>query len=124
MSRLPKNTRQQAERKGRWAENFAVWFLRFQLFTILARRVKTPGGEIDIVARRGDLIVFVEVKMRQQKSAMEDALSSVNKRRIIAAANYFLAANPKLFHKPLRFDVIFLAPRAWPTHLKGAFETP
>ncbi|MCF6301808.1 MAG: YraN family protein [Devosiaceae bacterium] len=119
-----KNTRQQAEAKGRLAETFAVWFLRAQFFSIYARRVKTPGGEIDIVARRGDLVIFAEVKMRRTKFAMGEALSAVNQRRIISAAHYFLAANPKLFHKSLRFDVIFLAPWTWPTHLKGAFETP
>ncbi len=123
MTRSP-NKRVRAETFGRWGEHVAAWWLRAQFFSIIGERVKTPVGEIDIIARRGDLILLVEVKARRNKLAMGDALSSVNQHRISRAAQFYLAANPELFQKSFRFDVIFLAPWTWPTHLKGAFVAP
>ena len=117
-----KNKHAIAENFGRLGETIAIWFLRAQLFSISAKRFKTPFGEIDVIAKRGDLVVFVEVKIRRKKAALGDALGAVNQRRIIKAAHYYLAANPELFHKFLRFDVILLAPWTLPTHLRGAFE--
>lgn len=119
---MAKNKRIRAENFGHLGETLAIWFLRLQFFSIYAVRHKTPFGEVDIIARRGDLVIFVEVKIRRKKAALGDALSAVNQRRIIKAAHYYLAANPDLFHKFLRFDVILLAPWTWPSHLKGAFE--
>ena len=116
------HSRKRSERAGRWAENIAAWYLRARFFSILDQRYKSPGGEIDIIARRGDLIVFVEVKMRKNASRMAEALQAVNQRRIIRAAYFYLAQNPDFADKTLRFDVLFLAPFTWPTHLMGAFE--
>ena len=117
------NKRKKAEQRGRMAETIAAWFLRLKFYAILARRVKTPVGEIDLVVKRGSWIVFVEVKMRRDKNAMGDALAQVNTRRIIRAAEFYLAGKPDFSSKNLRFDVIFLAPFTWPSHVKGAFET-
>ncbi len=122
MKRSNSNLRRSAERRGRLAEAFARLYMRLKLYEILHRRYKTPGGEIDIIAKKGSSIVFVEVKMRRSGSDEYDALASVNQRRIVRAAQFFLAKNPELAQKHLRFDVIFLAPGAWPHHLQGAFE--
>ncbi len=122
MKRSNSNLRRSAERNGRLAEAFSRLYLRVKLYEILHRRYKTPGGEIDIIAKKGSSIVFVEVKMRRSGSDEYDALASVNQRRIIRAAQFFLAKNPELAQKHLRFDVIFLAPGAWPHHLQGVFE--
>ena len=122
MKRSSSNLRRSAERSGRFAEAFARLYLRLKLYAIVEQRYKTPGGEIDIIARKGNSIVFVEVKMRRSGADEYDALASVNQRRIIRAAQFFLAKNPEMAQKYLRFDVIFLAPGAWPHHLQGAFE--
>ncbi len=114
--------RRRAERSGRFAEAIARLYLRLKLYAIVEKRYKTPGGEIDIIAIKGSAVVFVEVKMRRSTADEYDALASVNQRRIIRAAQFFLAQNPELAQKHLRFDVIFLAPGAWPHHLQGAFE--
>ena len=91
-------------------------------YRIVDRRVKTPGGEIDLVARRFGLTAFVEVKSRMSRAEEGMALEAVNTRRIARAAEYYVARHPELAATPLRFDVIFLAPMMWPRHLKGAFD--
>ena len=97
------------ERAGRRGEAWAALYLGLKRYRILARRVKTPVGEIDLIARRGDLIVIVEVKARGFSHQEAEALGAVNRRRIVRATR-------------LRFDVIFLAPFAWPRHIQGAFD--
>jgi len=62
-------TRQQAEARGRGAETMACWYLRLRGWRILARRARVPGGEVDVVARRGRTLVFVEVKARSDEYA-------------------------------------------------------
>ena len=73
-----------------------------QLFFIVARRVKTPVGEIDLVARRGRLTVFVEVKQRRTGSNEQTALESVNRQRIVRAASYYISRHPELAERDLR----------------------
>lgn len=117
-------TRQQAEQRGRRAEQFAALFLRAKGFGIVSTRFKTPVGEIDLIARRAQLIVFAEVKWR---SRTQDALEAVhwqNQRRIARAAGHFNATNPEFSSYYQRFDVIALAPWRWPIHLKQAFDAP
>ncbi len=123
MPPLNSNHRRRSEKRGRAAEAFAALYLRVKFYTILKKRFKSPGGEIDLIVKRGDTIIFVEVKMRSSRAAENDALASVNQRRIIKAAKFFLAKNPQLAQKHLRFDVIFIAPFTWPHHLRGAFES-
>src|SRR3954451_6820694 len=103
-----------AESAGRRGEAWAALFLQAQGYRIVARRVKTPVGEIDLVARRGATTVFVEVKARSFSHQEADALMAVNRRRIVRAAEAWLTRHPALAGTPLRFDVIFLAPFAWP----------
>lgn len=84
--------------------------------------MKTPLGEIDLIARRGDTIVCVEVKARSFSHQEEQALGAVNRRRIVRAAQMWLSRHPEFGQSTLRFDVIFLAPFAWPRHIVNAFD--
>jgi putative endonuclease len=111
-----------AERQGRRGEALAALWLSAQLYRIVARRFKTPVGEIDLIAERFGTTVFIEVKTRDRAEGEAEALGKVNRRRLVRAAEYYLSRNPRLAATPLRFDVIFLAPRSWPRHLKNAFQ--
>ena len=121
-SRPRTDPRSTAERFGRHGEAWAAWFLRAKLYRIVARRVKTPVGEIDLVASRFGITIFVEVKARQSRRVELEALLAVNQRRIVRAAEYYVALHPRLAATPLRFDVIFLAPLSWPRHVMNAFD--
>ena len=110
-----------AELFGRRGETVAAWFLRLKGYRILARRFRTPAGEIDLVASRFGTLVFVEVKARRS-GAPEDAWIAVNTRRVTAAADFYLARHPRLAGSDLRYDVIFLAPMTWPRHVVNAFD--
>lgn len=127
MRRSPKkpipSARRRAEQAGRWAETLAAWYLRAKFYRIVATRYKTPVGEIDIVARRGRLIVLVEVKHRAGNAAAHaQALEAVNTARIVRAAGWFQSAHPNYGGYDFRFDVISVAPRSWPHHLVNAFS--
>ena len=119
---LPRPERQVAFRFGLSAESRAAAFLIGKGFRILARRWKCPLGEIDIVARRRSLLVFVEVKARER---LDDAAWSVTerqRRRIVAAAEAWLAANPDVPFQDIRFDAMLVAPGRLPQHVPAAFR--
>lgn len=123
----PRNSQTRASRLGaelfgRRGETLAAWYLRLKGYRIVAMRVKTPVGEIDLVARRFGLTAFIEVKARQHRAEEAMALAAVNTSRIVRAAQYYVARHPALAGTPLRFDVIFLAPMTWPRHVKNAFQ--
>lgn len=113
--------RKKAEKAGRSAETLAALYLRLKGYKIVHARYKTPVGEIDIIARRQTVLVFVEVKRRTRASEQGTALEGVNTRRIARAAEWFLSANSDFGSHDCRFDVIFLAPGRWPYHLVNAF---
>jgi putative endonuclease len=120
--REPKPERQAAFRVGISAESRAAAFLIAKGFRILARRWRSPLGEIDIVARRRRLLVLAEVKAR---STIDEAVESVNvrqRRRIAAAAEIWLAANPDDSIRDIRFDVILVVPGKLPQHIPAAFD--
>lgn len=119
--KLKSSKRLGAELFGRRGETLAAWYLRLKGYRIVATRVKTPVGEIDLVARRFGLTAFIEVKARRGWAEEAMALEAVNTSRIARAAQYYVARHPALAHTPLRFDVIFLAPMTWPRHVKNAF---
>lgn len=119
----PKNSqRVAAQRGGHRGEALAAWFLRLNFYRIIARRYKTPVGEIDLIASRFGTTVFIEVKARARKAGEAEALAAVNTTRIARAAHYWLAKHPAKADTPCRFDVIFLAPHAWPRHVINAFD--
>jgi len=114
--------RQAAFRLGLSAEARAAAFLIAKGFRIAAKRWRSAAGEVDIVARRGKLLIFVEVKARER---IDDAAYSVTerqKRRIAGAAAAWLAANPSDASCDIRFDALLIAPRRWPRHIAAAFE--
>jgi putative endonuclease len=113
--------RQRAERAGRRAETIALWYLRLKLYRLLARRYRTPAGEIDLVMKRGRTIVFVEVKQRPDEAAGLDAVTAGSRRRISRAAALWTAAHPETAGLDQRFDVIVARPGRWPRHLVSAF---
>lgn len=118
----PSRNRRTAERRGQFGELAAAAYLRLKFYRVLARRVKTPLGEIDLVARRGDTLVFVEVKTRRSAAEEELAHAAVNKRRIMRAARWYLGRHPRLGDLTVRFDLIFLGGLSWPRHIPSAFE--
>jgi putative endonuclease len=114
--------RVEAFRTGISAEARAAALLMAKGYRILARRFRTPHGEIDIVARRRNLLAFVEVKAR---NSLDDAAYAVTPRqqaRIIAAAQIWLMAHPEHAEYDLRFDAMLIAPRRLPRHVLSAFD--
>jgi putative endonuclease len=118
----PRPPRQIAFRTGLSAESRAAAFLVAKGFRILARRWKSPVGEIDIIARRRSLLIFVEVKARERQ---DDAAWSVTERqraRIVAAAQVWLAQNPDDRIRDIRLDAVLVAPGRMPRHIPAAFD--
>ncbi len=109
--------RQLAEKRGRRAETLAVWYLRLKGYAVLARRVKTNRGEIDIIARRGKSLVFVEVKARQSLDAGHDILTRQTLARVKAAVD--VLADRYGRYTSIRIDAILIAPRSWPRHIEN-----
>jgi putative endonuclease len=112
-----------AFRVGLSAESRAAAFLIAKGYRILARRFRTPVGEIDIVARRRDVLVFAEVKARARLDDAAEAVTERGKRRIAAAAEAWLAAHPDDVNSNIRFDAVLVAPGKMPRHIPAAFET-
>jgi putative endonuclease len=111
-----------SDSRGRLAELAAALLLRLKGFEILSRRFATAVGEIDIVARRGDLLVFVEVKRRPTVIAALDAVTPRQRLRVARAASLFLKARPAMRRHRCRFDVVAVTPRRWPRHLPDAWR--
>ena len=110
-------------RRGRFAEMLAAAALMAKGYRIVGRHVKTRAGEIDIIARRRDLLIFVEVKARAN---LDDAAWSVTPRqrlRIAAAAEAWLARHQDARIRDIRFDAILVAPGRIPRHITAAFDT-
>lgn len=110
------SSRAQREAQGRRGENLAAWYLRLTGWRILARRVKTPRGEIDLIARRGNVVAFVEVKWRARAAELDHAIDAYRLRRVLAAAE----AAAHRYARPgdtQRIDVLLLAPRRLPRHI-------
>jgi putative endonuclease len=104
------------------AESIAALMLRLKGYRILARRFVVNGAEIDLIARRGGAIAFVEVKARADMDVAEIAISAAKQRRIARAARVWLARNPWAAGLVLRGDAIFVAPRRLPRHAPSAYR--
>lgn len=107
--------------RGVAAEGRAARLMEAHGFAILDRRARTKAGEIDLIARRDDLLVFCEVKQRASLEAAAESLLARQQRRIAAAAEAWLAGHPELAGLNMRFDAILIAGTAV-EHLPGAFE--
>jgi len=116
--RLDPRHRTAARRKaelGRSAEWRAVWRLRLAGYAIVARRYRTKMGEIDIVARRGHMLIFVEVKARAQHMVAAESLGERQLERVARAASLFLARHPRYAEYAVRFDAVLVV-GLWPRH--------
>ena len=114
-------TRQRAERGGRRAERLAALWLQLKGWKILGRRVRTPVGEVDLVARRGRIVAFVEVKARATAEEAGFALDEWRLRRVAAAAEA-LAHRYARDGDDIRLDAVFIVPRRLPRHMANIWH--
>ena len=113
--------RQRAERGGRRAERLAAWWLRLKGWRILAMRARTPVGEVDLVARRGRVLAFVEVKARASEADAALALDDYRLRRVARAAEALLARYMRE-GDVVRIDAMFVTPWRLPRHMANVFQ--
>jgi len=108
--------RERAEKRGRRGETIAAWWLRLHGWRIVAKRVRTRAGEIDLIARRWRTLAFIEVKTRDSAVARDVAIDDWRLRRVIRAAEALVPryAGP---HDTIRIDVILLARGKLPLHI-------
>jgi putative endonuclease len=111
-----------AYRKGHRGEWLAAFSLMLKGYRIIARRYRTKLGEIDLIARRGDLVLIVEVKARPTMREAMEALSRTSERRIEAAADLWLSRQPDYGRFSVRFDMVAVLPRRWPVHVQNVFH--
>jgi putative endonuclease len=109
-------SRYQAEKRGHWGERRAAWWLRLHGWRIIGERVKVRAGEVDLIARRGRMTAFIEVKTRATQAELDLAIDQYRLRRVAAATNA-LAARYVRPGDDIRIDVILIAPKSWPRHL-------
>lgn len=113
--------RQDAERRGRRGEHFAAWWLRLRGWRVLGQRIKTPRGEVDLIARRGRVVAFIEVKWRSTAQQRDQSIDEYRLRRVAAAVE---AVAHKFMREgdTARIDVMLLAPRHLPRHITNAWQ--
>jgi putative endonuclease len=120
-TRTGNRRRRQAERRGRFSEYVAAAFLIAKGYRILGLRVRTPVGEIDIVARKGDVVAFVEVKARSSDQMAVDAVGGLSQQRIRAASDLWLSRRSDAHLLSQRYDIIAVRPLRIPRHFPDAF---
>lgn len=113
--------RELAEQRGRRAEKFAATWLRLHGWRILAERVRTPKGEVDLVAKRKNLVAFVEVKTRTRQQDLDLAIDQHRLKRVAAAAEILFSEYCSQ-GEDARIDVILVAPGRLPTHLTNVWH--
>lgn len=107
---------------GKRGENLAALFLRAKGYSIVARNWRAPTGEIDIIARRGDMLCFVEVKSRRNVEDAREAITPHQRRRIEHTAEAFVQSHPEFTDLDMRFDAVFIS-GVRTQHLKNAWWT-
>jgi putative endonuclease len=114
--------RQKAERGGRRAERLAAWWLRLHGWHILAMRARTPVGEVDLIARRGKVLAFIEVKARATEADAALALDEYRLRRVMRAAEALL---PRYMRDGdvVRLDAMFIVPWRLPRHMTNLSQS-
>lgn len=110
------------ERRGHRGEWLAALALMLKGYRVVARRYRTRLGEIDLIARRGDLVLIVEVKVRPTLVQAMEAVGRLSEARIEAAADLWLARQPDHARLSLRFDMVAVTPRRWPVHVENIFQ--
>lgn len=117
---MNRRQRRQAQRHGRRGEALAIWWLRLHLYRICEVRYRTKTGEIDLIARRGKRLVFIEVKWRKSGASPYD-VTPFQADRMVRTASMYLATHRQSNHQETRFDLILLGPWRWPRHIRAAF---
>jgi putative endonuclease len=115
-------TRIKANRRGHRGEALAAFSLRLKGWRIVAKRYRSPLGEIDLIARRGDLVAMIEVKTRASLMEAMDAVTPSAQRRIMGSADLWLSRQKDAATLSIRFDIIAVLPWRWPIHVERAFE--
>lgn len=113
--------RVRAYRRGILAETLVALLLRLKGHRIVARRYATPVGEIDLVALKGKRLAFIEVKRRRTRDDAAFSVTAKQKRRIVRAAQYWLASHPAFAGHDIAFDVVLAAPWSFPRVIANAF---
>lgn len=112
---------QTGHQKGLWAELKAKAYLRLNGYHLLEERFKTPLGEIDLIVKKENMVVFVEVKLRRTVEAAAEAIHAKNQSRVRHAAELYLQQHPEYNEYEMRFDALVMAAGAWPEHIPDAF---
>lgn len=107
---------------GLAAEWGAAGWLVLKGYRIIGRRVRTPAGEIDLIAVRGRRIAFIEVKRRQDLLAAEASIVTRQRQRVRNAAQMWIGKRPEFHAFEMGFDVVFLMPWRWPVHLENGLS--
>ena len=118
---MTKTQKQQTYDRGLWAENLATLYLMSKGYRILERRYKTKAGEIDLIAKKKDAFVFIEVKSRKTKTQALESLTPRMRGRIQNAALYY-CAEKNLADVEMRFDLIAVIPPFQIEHLDNAWQ--
>lgn len=114
-----------AHKQGHFAETKAALFLRLKGYRVVERNFKPPrgtgAGEIDLIVKKGNVLVFVEVKLRQTETAAAESVSPLVQERRIKGAEYYLMLHPESADCDIRFDVVLMTPNSLPKHIPNAF---
>ena len=116
------NRRRRAYLRGHAAERRCSLLLRLKGWRILARRYRTPVGEIDLIAKRGNIVAAIEIKARRSLTEALEAVTPHQQRRIERAAQAFLSQHPKWSNLGFRFDVMAVTPWRLPKHVTDAWR--
>lgn len=119
---MAEGRRQAAERRGRKGESLAALYLRLKGYRILARRVRTPVGEVDLIAEKSGVVAFVEVKVRRGMDSAIGAVTPASWQRIARAADSWMARHPAYSDYGWRYDIIAMSPGKMPRHLRDAWR--
>lgn len=114
--------RRRAYLLGLGAEHLAALILQIKGYRVIARRHRSPFGEIDLIALRCGTVCFIEVKARSRMCAAREALTYQQKKRIAKSARFWLQQHRDASYRDMRFDVVLIAPWRWPLHITDAFS--
>lgn len=115
------SSRADSEARGRRAETLAAWWLRLKGYRILARRARCPRGEVDLIARRGNTLAFVEVKQRRNAASAAWAIDERSLRRVVAAVKV-LAPRHAAAGDSIRIDAILIVKGCLPRHVTNIWH--
>lgn len=113
-----RHQRRAAEKSGRRAEQIAELWLMLKGYRILARRIRLPTGEIDLIARRANVLAFIEVKQRRTLPQAQHAVSSRAWRRIAATGEAWALRRPRLKDLEWRYDLVAIVKWQRPYHFR------